>query len=82
MIQLSDEGIGVIACEFQAGILETGEVGNLCKAIKKAQLKKVGDWGNEECFDHPFKSRLKSEEYNRKRHRCPECWQILLEETK
>ena len=48
--------------------------------ILKAQLKKVVEWGDEECFKHPFTSDLKEEEYNRKRHRCPECWQSLLKE--
>ena len=50
------------------------------EAIAKAQLKKVVEWGEEECFEHPYKSNIKSEEYNRKRHRCFECWQSLLEE--
>ena len=50
--------------------------------VAEAQLKKVYEWGNEDCFDHPYRSRIKSEEYNRKKHRCPECWQSLLEEIK
>lgn len=48
----------------------------------KAQLKKIGEWGEEECFEHPYKSNDPKEEYNRKRHRCPECWQSLQEEVK
>ena len=49
-----------------------------CDIIAKAQVKKVGEWGNEECFEHPYNSDLPEEEYNRKRHRCSECWQALL----
>ena len=51
------------------------------KIIRNAQLKKVVKWGEGECFSHPYTSKLKVEEYNRKRHRCPECWQSLLEEV-
>lgn len=35
------------------------------------------EWGNEECFEHPYSSRAKGEAYNRKRHRCPECFESL-----
>lgn len=44
-------------------------------------LRKVVDWGESECFEHPYNSDLPEEEYNRKRHRCIECWQSLLKET-
>ena len=37
----------------------------------------IAKWGNEECFEHPYNSKLKHEEYNRKRHRCPECWKSI-----
>ena len=58
-IRLTDEEMWDIACEFQKDILETGSVGNLCKAIRKAQLKKALqevedyiardlEWANEE----------------------------------
>ena len=50
------------------------------RKVTKAQLKKVVEWGDEECFKHPFPSDLMEEEYNRKRHRCPECSQSLLKE--
>ncbi len=48
--------------------------------IAKAQLKAVMEWGNGECLEHPYRSRDKGEAYNRKKHRCPECWQSLLKE--
>lgn len=41
-------------------------------------FREVMEWGNEECYEHPYTSHLKGEEYNRKRHRCPECWQAQL----
>ncbi len=50
------------------------------REVAKAQLKKVVEWLHEECFDHPYESELPSEEYNRKRYRCFECWQALLKE--
>ena len=50
-----------------------------CDIIAKEAVKKVGEWGNEECFEHPYNnSNQPEEEYNRKRHRCPKCWQTLL----
>ena len=58
----------------------TDEVHAELGVIAKKQLKEMVDWGEEECFEHPYTSKLKSEEYNRKRHRCPKCWQSLLEE--
>ncbi len=51
------------------------------RAIIQAQLKQVVEWGNEECFEHPYDSELPEEEYNRKRHRCPACWQTLKKEA-
>ena len=50
------------------------------KAGTKAQAKKIYEWGDEDCEKHPYTSRSKGEAYNRKRHRCPECWQELLKE--
>ena len=47
------------------------------KAQYQLCIKDVYEWGNEECFEHPYSSRTKGEGYNRKRHRCPECWQSL-----
>ena len=51
------------------------------KLFARAQLKKVVAWGEEECFEHPYESELPEEEYNRKRHRCPECLQSLKKEA-
>lgn len=48
------------------------------EALLNKALKCVGRWGNEDCFEHPYTSELPSEEFNRKRHRCPECWESLL----
>ena len=51
------------------------------KVVAQAQLKNVVKWGDEDCFQHPYESDLPEEEYNRKRHRCPDCWQSLKEEA-
>jgi len=51
------------------------------KAVARAQhqqdLKDFVEWGEKDCDEHPYSSRLKSEEFNRKRHRCFECWESL-----
>ena len=60
----------------------TDEVHAELEVVAEAQLKKVMEWGNEDCEEHPYTSRSKGEAYNRKHHRCPECWQGLLEEVK
>ncbi len=44
------------------------------KAIAKAQLKKVVEWGNEPC---DVKEHY---ELNAKKRQCEACWQSLLEE--
>ena len=52
------------------------------RTVTKAQLKRVVEWGDEDCEEHPYTSRSKGEAYNRKRHRCPQCRQVLLDEVK
>jgi len=47
------------------------------KAQQHQDIKDFVEWGNEECFEHPYSSKAKGEAYNRKRHRCPECWVTL-----
>jgi len=40
-VRLTQEDIGLVGCEYQKDILETGEIGNFGKAIAEAQLNKV-----------------------------------------
>lgn len=47
---------------------------------KKAGIREVVEWGNVECYEHPYDSDVPGEEYNRKHHRCLECWQAKLKE--
>ncbi len=54
-----------------------GLFGVIAKAQHQQDIEDFIEWGEEECFDHPYSSRAKGEAYNRKRHRCPECWQAL-----
>ena len=48
-----------------------------------AQLKKVGEWGDEECEEHGF--RLEGEDEDSlgivypKRRECSKCWQAVKE---
>ena len=76
MILLSDEEITQIINKEHnlRGVRDSD------RAIAKEQLKQVVEWGNEDCHEHSYRSKLKREEYNRKRHRCFECWQDLLKE--
>uniref|UniRef100_A0A6M3INN8 Uncharacterized protein n=1 Tax=viral metagenome TaxID=1070528 RepID=A0A6M3INN8_9ZZZZ len=55
----------------------SAQCGLIAKAQHEKDLKDLIEWGNEECFEHPYSSRAKGEAYNRKRHRCPECWESL-----
>lgn len=50
-------------------------------SIAKAQLKKVYEWGDEDCYDHNGEQR-KEQGWRVKRRECPLCWQALLEEVK
>ena len=43
------------------------------KAIAKSQLKKVVEWGDEDCTDRSQSGTMKKRE-------CGFCWQALLEE--
>ncbi len=52
--------------------------GDIILRTRSQAFREVVEWGNEECYEHPYTSHLKGEEYNRKRHRCPECWQAQL----
>ena len=42
--------------------------------VAQAQLKKVVEWGNEDCLAELHRGG--------KRRNCPECWQSLLDEVK
>ena len=52
-----------------------------CHDVARAQLRRIMEWGKAECFEHPYDSDLPEEEYNRKRNRCPECWETLEKEA-
>ena len=63
---------------------EKGEIVGGCKEwfqipdrVVKAQLKKVVEWGNEECREHKY---YPQPPYWPRR-RCNECWESLLKET-
>ena len=50
---------------------------HLIEQAVAAEREGIFKWGNEECFEHPYSSRAKGEQFNRKHHRCPDCWQTL-----
>ena len=50
--------------------------GDVFKAIAKAQLTKILEWGDEDCLDHFVYGQ------ERKRSNCEECWQELQEDAK
>ena len=90
MILLTDEELKEQDANLRAGILAhhalavkngrdptlgTSEALFERRKVAKAQLKKVGEWGNRWCTDHHnIPPHLKRKE-------CPTCWQALLEET-
>ena len=44
------------------------------ESLAKAQLKKVSEWGDEDCLDELHRGG--------KRCNCPGCWQSLLDEAR
>ena len=52
------------------------------KVVAEAQLKKVIEWGNQQCTTHANcgTSGILTTGWYRKE--CPKCWQALLEEVK
>ncbi len=62
-----DEGLGVVADENT-------------RAIAKAQLKQVVEWGDKTCYDHNGEQR-EEQGWFVKRHDCPKCWQDLKKEA-
>ena len=75
MIRLTDEEIDAI---YQAGWWGAGV--DYDEAIATAQLKKVIDWLDTECAEHP-KVTDYGERYLNHHVDCPECWQVLLKES-
>lgn len=47
--------------------------------VAQAQIKKLVEWGNVECYDHNGIQR-REQGWHIKRRECPICWQALLEE--
>ena len=58
------------------------DVKDVIMETANATREDVYKWGNEECFEHPYTSDEPDEEFNRKRHRCPECWEEFTEVKK
>ena len=77
MILLSPEEIKEVYHSCSVGGFIRSEVE---KAIARAQLKKVVEWGNEDCTEHGF---IITEEVLKypPRHQCPKCWQVLRKEV-
>ncbi len=78
MIQLTDEEIEYeIKYVYEHNTLPIEVLLKpLIQSTNKAQLKKVHDWGNEDCPHNPKPIRLKV------KRGCIACWQALLEEVK
>ena len=68
--------------EIEDCIVKYGGFRDVAKAAAKTQLKKVVEWGNEDCKEHG--QLVQDGKYPIvkiiKRRRCPQCWQALLEE--
>jgi len=63
--------------KFFEGEIKIDLITQLTKAIPIV-VEEIKMELEEECFEHPYDSDLPTEEYNRKRHRCPECWQTFF----
>ena len=48
--------------------------------IAKAQLKKVVEWCDAPCLEHPKTDDSYGKPYTNCHSDCPECWQSLLKE--
>ncbi len=87
MIRLTDEEIiGAIdkangGSEWRDGWEIQDVLEEQDRSIAKAQLKKVGEWGDENCEEHNMDMRKRKGEVV-KRQYCPWCWLALLEEVK
>ena len=87
MILLTDEEIIRVIDEASGGSLwrDGWEIQDVLedqdRAIAKEQLKEVGDWGDEDCYDHNEAQR-KEQGWRVKRRECPLCWEALLQEVK
>ncbi len=71
-IILSPEEIEQVSEEW----LNADEDVDWANSLNKAQLKKVVEWGDEECLEHGWGAE------DTARKRCWSCWQVLLEEVK
>jgi len=80
MILLTDEGNGEIAKQWLKayGAGKPLSFHDWDNMRNKAQLKRIAEWGNEECREHKYYPQLPYWP----RRRCNECWQALLEETR
>jgi len=56
-----------------------GLAGYNMDGLLKAQLRKVYEWGNEEC-PHKWEDFYSGEKRPRSTRQCPKCWQAILEE--
>jgi len=84
MILLSDEEIEVVKKYANNppvvdGML-TFHIYDEQRAIAKAQLKKVGEWGDGDCNEHPYAAYPTGTRFLQRKD-CPDCWQSLLKET-
>lgn len=78
MIKLTDEEIGVVDIHCGMSEIDGSEPFTSYKYehhLLKAQLKKVGEWGNKPCPHDPWVHD------DAKRAGCKRCWQTLLEEV-
>lgn len=72
MIRLTDEEIMDVVLDEGLGVIADEDT----RAIAKTQLKRVVEWGDEECPHEPWVHD------DAKKHTCDKCWQALLEEVK
>ena len=77
MIRLTDEEITELWKQLNKQYPKLDRITSIREGAK-AQLKKMVEWGEGNCLDHPFRGGI----VQLQRKECTLCWQALLEETK
>ena len=65
--------------DYMLMFTEGGEGDAIAYANCRVQLKKVGEWGEEDCYDHNGAQR-REHGWHVKRRECLICWEALLKE--
>lgn len=77
-ILLDDDDMFYVGMDVTKGGGDYADIIEVIRTSAKAQLKKVAEWGNELCKEHPEVNYPEKGTHYNKRHDCPICWQTLV----